>query len=126
DILMSQTAGSPLLGAVALLGLSEPALKEVALGTLPPNAPQALTRLAVARGRFLVSGIYVLAADGRVVAHETPGNAAVGLDLSSRPYFHQAMRGAVNVYPALGSNTQERGLYYAAPLYEGDTPASAI
>ncbi len=126
DVLMGQTAGSPLLGAVALLGLSEPALKDVALGTLPPNAPQALARLAVARGRFLVSGAYVLAADGRVVAHETPGTAAVGLDLSNRPYFHQAMRGVVNVYPALGSNSQERGLYYAAPLYEGDTPASAI
>lgn len=126
DVLLNQTAGSPLLGAVTLLGLSEPALKAVALGTLPPNAPQALARMAVARGRFLVSGVYVLGRDGKVVAHETPGPAALGMDLSHRPYFHQAMRGAVNVYPALGGNSQERGMYYAAPLYEGDTPASAI
>ncbi|AVS94256.1 hybrid sensor histidine kinase/response regulator [Paracidovorax avenae] len=126
EVLMGQTAGSPLLGAVALLGLSEPVLKAVALGTLPPNAPEALARLAVVRGRFLLSGVYVLNAGGRVVAHETPASPALGMDLSHRPYFLQAMRGAVNVYPALGSNSQDRGLYYAAPLYEGDTPASVI
>ncbi|CAM3754165.1 PAS domain S-box protein [Paracidovorax anthurii] len=126
DVLLNQTTGSPLLGAVTLLGLSEPALKQVARGTLRPNAPQALARLAVARGRFLMSGVFVLSTNGTVVAHETPGPSALGMDLSHRPYFRQAMRGAVNVYPALGSTSQERGLYYAAPLYEGDTPSGAI
>lgn len=126
DALMSQTTGGSMLGAVSLLGLSEPLLKEMALGHLPPDNPDALARLAVARGRFLVNGVYVISADGTVVAHETPGTRSTGLNLAFRPYFQQAIRGAVSVYPAVGSNTQERGLYYAAPLYEGDTPTGSI
>ncbi|RYF25920.1 MAG: response regulator [Comamonadaceae bacterium] len=126
DMLIGQTTGGPMLGAVTLMGLSEPALKDVALGRLPPQAPEALARMAVVRGRFLVSGVYVLSADGTVVAHDSGDKPAVGINLQFRPYFQQAMNGGVNVYAALGSNTLERGLYHAAPLYEGDTPASAI
>ncbi len=126
DALMSQTTGGTMLGAVSLLGLSEPLLKEMALGHLAPDHPDALAKLAVARGRFLVSGVYVISADGTVVAHETPGTRSTGLNLAFRPYFQQAIRGAISVYPAVGTNTQERGLYYAAPLYEGDTPTGSI
>ena len=39
DALMSQTTGGSMLGAVSLLGLSEPLLKEMALGHLPPTTP---------------------------------------------------------------------------------------
>lgn len=126
DALVSQTTGGSMLGAVSLLGLSEPLLKEMALGNLSPDNPDALARLAVARGRFLVSGVYVISADGTVVAHETPGTRSTGLNLAFRPYFQQAIQGAVSVYAAVGSNTQERGLYYAAPLYDGDTPTGSI
>ncbi len=126
DALVSQTTGGSMLGAVSLLGLSEPLLKEMALGNLPPDNPDALARLAVARGRFLVNGVYVISADGTVVAHETPGTRSTGLNLAFRPYFQQAIQGAVSVYAAVGSNTQERGLYYAAPLYDGDTPTGSI
>ncbi|CAN7560806.1 PAS domain S-box protein [Acidovorax sp. LjRoot74] len=126
DALVSQTTGGSMLGAVSLLGLSEPLLKEMALGNLPPDNPDALARLAVARGRFLVNGVYVISADGTVVAHETPGTRSTGLNLAFRPYFQQAIQGAVSVYAAVGSNTQERGLYYAAPLYDGDKPTGSI
>ena len=126
DAIMSQTTGGSMLGAVSLLGLSEPLLKEMALGRLPPDHPEALARLAVARGRFLVNGVYIIAADGTVVAHETAGARSTGLNLSFRPYFQQAIQGAISVYAAVGTNTQERGLYYAAPLYDSDTPSSSI
>ncbi|WP_226444662.1 PAS domain S-box protein [Acidovorax radicis] len=126
ETLLSQTMGGAMLGAVSLLGLSEPLLKEMALGHLPPDDPQALARLAVARGRFMVSGVYVIAADGTVVAHETTGDRATGRDLAFRPYFQQAIQGAVSVYAGVGITTQERSLYYAAPLYESDTPSSSI
>lgn len=126
DALMSQTTGGTMLGAVSLLGLSEPLLKEMALGRLLPDNPEALARLAVARGRFLVNGVYVISADGTVVAHETAGERSTGLNLAFRPYFQQAIRGAISVYAAVGTNTQERGLYYAAPLYDGDSPSSSI
>ncbi|MFI8615658.1 PAS domain S-box protein [Acidovorax sp. NPDC077693] len=126
DLLISQTTGGSMLGAVSLLGLSEPLLKDMATGKLPPDHPEALARLGVARGRFLVHGVYVMSVDGTVVAHETAGARSTGINLGFRPYFQQAVEGAVSVYAAIGSNSQERGLYYAAPLYDRDTPASSI
>ncbi|RZJ59276.1 MAG: PAS domain S-box protein, partial [Acidovorax sp.] len=126
DLLISQTTGGSMLGAVSLLGLSEPLLKDMATGKLPPDHPEALSRLGVARGRFLVNGVYVMSVDGTVVAHETAGARSTGINLGYRPYFQQAVEGAVSVYAAIGSNSQERGLYYAAPLYDRDTPASSI
>jgi len=126
DRLVHETSGGPMLGAVTLLGLSEPSLKALTRGELPPDAPSALARLGLVRDRFLGSGIYVISASGTVVAHDTAGQSAVGLNLAYRPYFQQAMGGVVAVYAALGANTHERGLYYAAPLYDQETPASAI
>lgn len=126
DTLQARITGGGMLGAVSLLGLSEPLLKAMALGQLAPDDPEALARLGVARGRFLVNGVYVMSSDGVVVAHETPGARSTGLNLSFRPYFQQAIKGATSVYAAIGSNSQERGLYYAAPLYESDTPTSSI
>jgi two-component system, sensor histidine kinase and response regulator len=126
DALLSQTMGGGMLGAVSLLGLSEPLLKDMAKGHLAPDDTEALARLAVARGRFQVNGVYVMSADGTVVAHETAGERSTGINLAFRPYFQQAINGANSVYAAIGSNTQERGLYYAAPLYESDTPSSVI
>jgi two-component system sensor histidine kinase/response regulator len=124
--LMVRVQGGGLLGAVSLLGLSEPLLKDMARGVLAPDDSAALNRLAVARGRFLINGVYVMSRDGTVVAHETQGPKSTGINLAFRPYFQQAVHGAVSVYAAIGSNTKERGMYYAAPLYESDTPSSAI
>jgi two-component system, sensor histidine kinase and response regulator len=126
DAMLSQTMGGGMLGAVSLLGLSEPLLKDMAKGRLAPDDTEALARLGVARGRFQVNGVYVMSADGTVVAHETAGERSTGINLAFRPYFQQAINGANSVYAAIGSNTQERGLYYAAPLYESDTPSSTI
>ena len=49
-----------MLGAVSLVGLSELLPKGMALGRLPPDHPEALSRRAVALGRFLVQGVYVM------------------------------------------------------------------
>ena len=124
--LLNHTTGGGMLGAVSLLGLSEPLLKELALGHRPPDDPEALARLAVARGRFLVDGAYVIAADGTVVAHETTEASSTGINVAFRPYFRQAFEGGNTLYAAVGTATNERGLYYAAPLYLGDTPNSRV
>lgn len=124
--LLSESSNGPLLGMVTLLGLSEPSLKAAAQGLLPHDAPPVLARLGVIRGRFMVSGAYVIARDGTVVAHETAGSRTTGAQLGHRPYFQRALQGNTSVYAALGNTSQERGLYYAAPLYEGDTPSSPI
>ena len=93
DALAYQAMGAGMLGAVSLLGLSEPLLKDMARGTVPPDHPAALARLTVARERFLVNGAYVIARDGTVVAHETAGPRSTGVNLAYRPYFQQAMQG---------------------------------
>ena len=98
DTLQARITGGGMLGAVSLLGLSEPLLKAMALGQLAPDDPEALARLGVARGRFLVNGVYVMAADGTVVAHETPGGRSTGINLAFRPYFQQAIKGAISVH----------------------------
>jgi len=126
DAIVSQTTGDRILGAVSLLGLNEPLLKHIARGRLAQDDPRVLERLAVARNRFLVNGVYVLSADGTVVAHETAGERSTGRNLSFRPYFQQAINGATSVYAAVGSTSRERGLYYATPLYEGENPSGAI
>ena len=126
DALITQTTEGGMLGAVSLLGLSEPLLKDMAKGHLAPDDTEALGRLSVARGRFQVDGAYVMSANGTVVAHETAGERSTGINLAFRPYFQQAVNGVNSVYAAIGSSTKERGLYYAAPLYESDTPSSTI
>ena len=126
ETLQGRVTGGGMLGAVSLLGLSEPLLKAMARGDLPHDDPEALARLGVARGRFLVNGVYVMSMDGTVVAHETHGIRSTGSNLAFRPYFQQALQGSVSIHAAIGINSQERGLYYAAPLYESDTPASSI
>ncbi len=93
DALAYQAMGAGMLGAVSLLGLSEPLLKDMARGTVPPDHPAALARLTVARERFLVNGVYVIARDGTLVAHETAGPRSTGVNLAYRPYFQQAIQG---------------------------------
>lgn len=124
--LLGKTTGGPLRDAVAQLGLHEPLLKGLALGTLPPDAPDALARLAQARERLGGSDVYVLDKVGTVVAHDTAGESMAGFNLYVQPYLQQALRGVANVYAALAPKTFTRGLYYAAPLYAGDTATGPV
>src|SRR3990167_3008305 len=104
--LAEQTTQGAVVGAVALMGLTEPLFKTVAQGLLPADAPAVLAALEAVRGRFGLDGVYVIAADGTIVAH--------------------ALQGRVTVYAAVGSMSHERGLYVAAPLYAGSTPETAV
>ncbi len=124
--LAEQTTQGAMVGAVALMGLTEPLFKAVAQRRLPPDAPEVLTALAGVRGRFGLDGVYVIAADGTIVAHETQGGHSTGSNVAFRPYFQQALLGHVTVYAAVGSISHERGLYVAAPLYAGSSPDSAV
>ncbi|MGP1628743.1 MAG: PAS domain S-box protein, partial [Giesbergeria sp.] len=124
--LADHTTGNVAAGAVAMMGLNEPVLKAVARGVRLPDAPAALEQLAAARMRFGLDGAYVINANGIIVAHETAGHHSTGTDVAFRPYFQQAMQGRVNVYAAIGSQTFERGLYVAAPLYAGTTAQTPV
>jgi len=124
--LAEQTMQGAVVGAVALMGLSEPLFKDAAQGLLPPDAPEVLEALAAARGRFRFDGAYVVSASGTIVAHETQGTRSTGVNVAYRPYFQQALQGRVNVYAAVGSVSHERGLYVAAPLHAGSSPQTKV
>ncbi len=126
DALAEQTTGSAVVGAVALMGLNEPLLKAVAQGGQAPDSPVVLAALEAARERFGLDGAYVIDAQGIVVAHKTTGASSTGLDVAFRPYFQQALAGKIGIYAAIGSKTNQRGLYVAAPLYAGATVQTPV
>ena len=114
------------LGAAMLMGLNDPVLKAAALGEMSPDASEVLQRLSIARALFDADGAYVIAANGKIMAHSTDGKRSTGTNVAFRPYFKTAMQGAANSYAAVGSVSAERGLYYAAPLYQDNRLASGV
>lgn len=126
QFLESETTLSQAIGALRVLGLNGRTLKEQALGELPNNDTEVLKRLAVIQQLYAVDGVYVLNKDGEIVAHQTSGKSSLGTKVPWRPYFQQAMKGITNVYPAVGSSSGERGLYFAAPIYRETTVDSPI
>lgn len=124
--LNTKTIRSQPMGAAILLGINEPILKDAANGKLPPDAPEILARLKSPHQHFGADGLYVINREGLIVAHETTGKSSTGNSIAFRPYFQRAIRGQNNVYAAVGSYSGERGLYFAAPLYETTAPQSPV
>ncbi len=116
DALQVEASGAAAIGAAMLMGLNEWPLKSAALGHLPPDASHPMEKLAVARALFDADGAYVISAAGVIVAHSTKGKSSTGTNVSFRPYFKTALQGTANVYAAVGTVSDERGLYYAAPV----------
>ncbi len=126
DALQDEATGAAALGAAMLMGLNEWPLKSAALGHVPHDASNVIDKLASARALFGADGAYVISADGVVVAHATKEKSTTGANVSFRPYFKSAMAGSANVYAAVGSVSNERGLYYAAPLRNDTRQTSEV
>ncbi|MFN3077183.1 MAG: ATP-binding protein [Alphaproteobacteria bacterium] len=64
---------------------------------------------------------YLMDRKGQVVSSSNRGTPSsfVGKKYAFRPYFQEAVRGNVMVYPGLGVTSGERGVYYAAPVADG-------
>ena len=114
------------MGIALLLGINEPLLKRSALGELPLDAPEVLNRIKSATQLIETDGIYIINGKGLVVAHETKRISFTGQNLAFRPYWQQAMAGRRSVYAAVGTTSDERGLYVAAPLHTTEQQSSAI
>ncbi|MBN1957254.1 MAG: PAS domain S-box protein [Desulfuromonadales bacterium] len=67
--------------------------------------------------------IYLINRDG--ISVESSGSremsALVGQDYSFRPYFQNAIKGEMAVFPAVGVVTGTRGLHLSSPVYSGDS-----
>ena len=102
--------------ALTLAGLA-PASREAVAGRLPPDAPEALAALGFAATAVQASNAFLVDERGTIVAyHLESGRSATGRNLAQRPYVKSALAGHPNMYAAVGSNTQERGIYVAAPV----------
>ncbi len=126
DALVEQTTQGPVVGAVTLLGLTEPVIKALVAGLHAPDDPIVMAQLSAARLRFGIHSVYVINAQGTVVAHDTQGVSVTGAEVDFRPYFQRAMRGQVTSYAAVGTTTHLRGLFVAAPVHASNSATSPV
>ena len=106
------------MGAAAMLGINEPALKALVQDRLAPAAPQVLERLEPVRRALDAESISVIDASGRLLVQAADHPARLGQQLQEMPYWQQAFAGQENVYPvAEGERLPRRSFLLAAPIY---------
>lgn len=109
-----------------LMGLNEPVIKRAALGELGLDHADVMQQLNVARKHFDFEAAYVIDKQGLIVANDTDGNKSTGTSVAFRPYFQKAMKGEDAMYMAIGTHTDSRGLFVAAPIRESTDSSSAV
>ena len=111
------TINSRAMGAAILFGLQNQEAKKLALGMLPPDAPEVSAALNTLRTLYFADIAFLVNKHGVIVAYSDKDPIrGTGKDLSFRPYVRLAMQGTPNVYPAVGVINANRGIYLAAPL----------
>lgn len=121
-----QTVNGNLMGALGLLGVVDSQVKLEAQGALPPNNPYVhslMTNLARAHD---ADGAFIVGQDGIIKSSWGVGKALTGVDVKFRPYTQMALKGKENVYAAIGTTTGRRNLYFAAPMYAGNTADTPV
>ncbi|MFZ5844206.1 MAG: response regulator [Pseudomonadota bacterium] len=114
-----QTTAGRITGAVEALARASSRLRASALGTVGPDDPDSLHVLRGLARQTGAQNTFVMNADGVIVAyHIDSGKSGTGRKLDQRPYYQLAIKGQTNLYPALGTNTGERGIYVAAPIFD--------
>jgi PAS domain S-box-containing protein len=121
----SLTLNGNLMGAVAVLGLIDPAIKQEALGKLSANNPQVLPTLESIARSYDAEGVFVVAENGIAASSwDNSGKPSTGLNLKFRPYYQMAMQGMDNVYAAVSIARGDRALYFSAPVFSETTNAT--
>jgi len=111
------TVNSRAMGAAILFGLESQDAKQLAMGKLAPDDSRVLSALDALRTLYISDAAFLVNRQGVIVAYSSNDNAReTGRDLSLLPYVKLAMQGTPNVYPAVGSDGINRGIYLAAPL----------
>ncbi|MYM22722.1 C4-dicarboxylate transporter [Duganella sp. FT135W] len=117
---MSLTLDGNLMGAISLLGLISPGIKQESTGRAPPNTAAVQELLGSVARAHQAQAVFVVDRDGMVTSSwDDSGKPSTGLSVPFRPYFQMAMRGSDNVYAAISLSRGERTLYFSAPVYAG-------
>lgn len=115
---MSLTLDSNLMGAISLLGLIEPDIKNESAEAIRSSQPKISALLeSIARSQQ-IQGLFVVGKDGFVKSSwDDSGKPSTGIDVRFRPYYQQAMAGRNNIYAAVSLARGDHALYFAAPVY---------
>ncbi|WP_428559881.1 MAG: response regulator [Solidesulfovibrio sp. DCME] len=126
--LIDKTISSQLIGATSLLGLIQPTIKLAVRGTAlsEDDRSELHNVLEPLRRQYNAEGTYLIEENGLIRVHDTDFASSEGLNVAFRPYFRQAMDGRANIYAAVGKQSHERGLYYAAPVHDGALRTSPV
>ncbi|MDK9712604.1 MAG: PocR ligand-binding domain-containing protein [Sulfuritalea sp.] len=120
--LMSITLNGNLMGAIAVLGLIDDAVKQEALGKLPANNPKVFPVLESIGRSYDADGVFVVAESGIIASSwDNAGKPSTKLNVKFRPYYQMAMQGMDNVYAAVSLARGDRSLYFSAPIYSETT-----
>lgn len=119
--LLSQTLNGKQLGAIGLLGLIDENAKQEALNQRAPNSKDATLLMENIAKVHDADGTYIVGQDGIIKSSWGIGRPLTGVDVKFRPYTQMALKGKENVYAAIGTTTGRRNLYFAAPMYAGQT-----
>ena len=119
------TMGSQEIGSLRTMGSQSSTMKKSASDDLHVDASTVAQKLSIIRRMFNAESTYVINGSGKIVAHETVlQKKSIGNVVDWRPYFTTAMSGSANLYPAIGSKSGNRGLYFAAPILMTGEPDS--
>ncbi len=115
--IMASTLNGKLMGAISMLGLTDPEIEQEAATHDFVDNPSILTRLDAVGHAFGANGVFVVGQDGWVKSMwDGKAKPSTGLDVAFRPYFRTAMSGRSNVYAAVSVSQDTRVLYFAAPV----------
>ncbi|OYQ24957.1 hypothetical protein CHU93_14025 [Sandarakinorhabdus cyanobacteriorum] len=94
----------------------------------PAARPALNARLASLAARTRAAAIYVIAANGRTIAASNAGQplSFVGRDFTYRDYFARAMASGRGEQFALGTTTNQPGLYLSARVDAGGRPLGVV
>ena len=122
------TTDSRTMGAAIFLATDNGDLRRLAEGSLPPGHRGVTASLEQLRGLFQADNAFVAGPSGAILAYSGRDNdfAAIGRDVSFRPYFIQAIAGNMNVYPAVGLNGSDRSIYLSVPIRKPGGPAAGV
>jgi len=98
----------------------QPVIIDNATHISQPDNPQITELLKISKTILSASIVYVMDNEGTVTASsKTPsGKRLTGYNYKFRPYFVNAVKGKKTRYAALGVTTNQRGLYFSAPIFD--------
>lgn len=118
--ILSKTQNSNLMGAVAVLGLIDPYVKQEALGQIEANNSEVLPALETVGRAYMADGVFVVPDNGIIASSwDSTGKSSTSLDVNFRPYYKTAKKGYENIYAAVSIARGDRSLYFSAPIYSG-------